>query len=446
MVRLSNSRLVAAYIGAGIIGGGVVLPPVKASANTIVAFGHSMINTFTFAMNGATPPVEQNAYQMAGGLLTGLRQLSKGQIDFNRANTVGEGGQQSPYLIANYLAAAVASPAKAALVLAFTNNFRDGDPVSLAQSKADLDTIIAQLRTTKEVIFICDEAPKTTTVTASIIADFAAWRDYARSKHDPSKGIYVLPTWNAIASAPDSNTPAAGMLRSDGIHDATAGVQAKGRACLPIIAAAMPAIDLTARAGVLAGGKFTATGGTLAGATVVPTGAAPLGWSVNIDAAASGSVVSSLDTATGIWRLDIANLANGSSASAISLRGPTSFGMGLALGTDRFDLTMFSKVLAGSQNLGRVSLKLRRNGGQFEPSLGDPAADAEWAGSTSTNALAFDAKEWDALLRPGHALTTAGATQEYPWLDISGFANQALTASIEFRIPQISAYTGEMAA
>lgn len=40
----------------------------------------------------------------------------------------------------------------------------------------------------------------------------------------------------------------------------------------------------------------------------------------------------------------------------------------------------------------------------------------------------------------------ACATQEYPWIDVTGFANQAMTVSLEFQMPQIGAYVGDLAA
>ena len=213
--------------------------------------------------------MEQNvqstySYAVIGNGLAWARRLTGERFDLTIAAIDGGSGETAATIRSTRLATALASPATINFLMAGSN-----PGTSLAQDIADITYMAEQLaaKAADSVCFLADGFPGGTHAgwDSTRIARHADLRDALRLLHDPANGIVVVPTWDAIASTPDGDEPAAGMLQTGDLHPAIPGSFAAGLVWQTAIETYTVARD------PYAGETFVATtamsGANLAGAT-----------------------------------------------------------------------------------------------------------------------------------------------------------------------------------
>lgn len=174
-------------------------------------------------------------------------------------------------------ATTAASSAQAVLALMSTN---DRGSLTAAQSLANISSWIATMRAANKIVFICDETPRTD-LAGALLTEHLAVRDGIRAMHSPAGGVYVLPTWDALASAGDNQVADSDLLY-DIVHPNSRGAAAMGVASMPIINAAYAARDvLTGGTNYIVNPTMSGTGGTV---TSPALGVAPTSWAISVRA------------------------------------------------------------------------------------------------------------------------------------------------------------------
>lgn len=174
-------------------------------------------------------------------------------------------------------ATTAASSAQAVLALMSTN---DRGVLTAAQSLANIASWVAIMRAANKVVFLCDEMPRTD-LSGSLLTEHLAVRDGIRAMINPAGGVYIVPTWNAIAS-PTNNQVADPDLLYDIVHPNSRGASVASAAVMPTISYAYDSRE------VLSGGTnsiinpgMTGTAGTV---TAPALGVAPTSWNFNVRA------------------------------------------------------------------------------------------------------------------------------------------------------------------
>src|SRR5690606_21451155 len=152
----------------------------------------------------------------------------------------------------------------------------DRGSLTASQSLENIADWIAVQRGAGKVVIIGDETPRLdlTNETVPPLSEHIAVRDGIRAMHNPAQGVYVAPTWAALASSGDPDMANANLLY-DNVHANPTGGFALGAAFASVISSLYPARD------VLAGGANLVTNGTMAGTggtvTAPATGVAATG-------------------------------------------------------------------------------------------------------------------------------------------------------------------------
>jgi len=204
------------------------------------------------------------SYSLMGCGVSWARRLTGERIDLPISSINGGSGETAATIRSTRLATALASGANVFFLCAGTNQ-----GTSLAQDIADVTYMAEQMAgsAADAVCFVYDLFPGGTHAgwDSTRIARHADLRDAIRLLDDPPNGIYVVPSWDAVASTPDGDEPAAGMLQTADLHPAIPGAFAAGLELTTLLELYTPARD------PYAGETFVATtamsGANLAGAT-----------------------------------------------------------------------------------------------------------------------------------------------------------------------------------
>lgn len=355
------------------------------------------------------------------GPMTWARQLSLGRIDFRKSRNNGVGGATTEEIRANQFPAVLASDAAILVLLGGVNDSNSG----AISAQRTLENLGHMARTFVQsdpgrVCLLLDEVP----VAGLGYPDKQiAVRDGVRALADPAAGLVVVPSWNALATAPDGASPV-GWAYRDGVHWAKRGAFAVGREIWQALSRVTRTYDPQTRAGVLLGGDF------------VTSGTAPAGWTVP-----SGTgITTRMEEANGLNWL-VMGFSGVASLNVSAYVSSTAIPAGLTPGTSLADVQMRYRIDAGSENLSFVGLEIRRQSGQrLSAASGELATDGFDMGSTFETAsgpLPPDAI--DGLLAPPPG-DLAGATQLRPfWVTIRGIAGQPASGTVRVAMPQLRA-------
>lgn len=435
-MRLNGGLQVGVGVGIGKAAG---LGRKRAQNNRVGAYGHSFV-TQTYN-TGLT----HNA-----GIMDAFRQKSYGAIDYCTTTIRGHSGQTSTQLAStaqmdtDITALAAKSVGLVVLILGANDA---GAGISAATTLANTQFIINYIQTGLKAalgwdvpVLLVDGSPGSVNQAA-----FLAAAQVVRPLHNPARGIYVAPVYNALVDTFDSLTPSAGIFQTDNAHPSVIGASRAGTAMWPAIRQAMPAVDLLSASGLLFGGDFAGTGGTLSTTPVAATGVAPTDWIVQASTLAAGTVVCSLGIGTGgynWWQIAATNISNGAASVTLALSSSANRIALVTPGTDYVELSMLYELDAGSSGLGRLhALAKRQSGGAYTfTATANQASDANWQGSATTMILPPEATS--GMLRVPHVLIDAAGTTLGFKIEISTPNNVPSTFTLRLAMPQFRKYTG----
>ena len=394
--------------------------------NTLIVYGDSRVSQ----------TYNDNALRVEGFAMW-ARQALKGRVDFDKTRVHNHSGQGTNTLATTHLASATSEIGGSALLMMGTN---DLGALTLAQSTANIDTIIAAFRAAGKIVFICDEYPRVSV--PGTTPQLIGIRDHIRGRHNPSAGIYVMPTWDAVADVPDGTAPKTGYL-SDGTHLSNRGAEAAGFACADAMRPYLPAVNLLTRPGIVNEQLFASGGGSITGAAAgIASGTVPSGWTMAVDEGTGGSVVSSIQTdlyGDGInwWQIVVAGVTRIS--ATLSTGDVSAAGTLIVPDVDKIDAHVLYQVDAGPENLSKVKLAMFKQSGIQIPGAA-AASDGNYFGSVTTDFFSPDAI--DAMLRLPHTKNDADATQLRWRLELFSPSSVVANFTVRFALPQLRVYEG----
>lgn len=310
-------------------------------------------NSIAYAIGDSM--TEQNVqstyhYSMLGNGLSWARRFTGERFDLTIAAIDGGSGETAATIRSTRLPTALASPALINFLMAGSN-----PGASLAQDIADITYMAEQLagKAADSVCFLADGFPGGTHSgwDSTRIARHAGLRDAIRLLHDPVNGIVVVPTWDAIAAAPDGDEPAAGMLQTADLHPSILGSFTAGLTWQTAIETYTVARD------PYAGETFVTTtamsGANLAGAT---------GNALSVAGIAASNAASSrmlVDGAT-TWAELTLNTASVASCNPTTATIPA----GVTVGTTSISSIIKIKLHSGLTNVRQIQLKQIKQSGQ----------------------------------------------------------------------------------
>lgn len=397
----------------------------RAANNTVALLGDSRPHRVDFS----------SQWINGNGFAAWQRRRLFGQMDFNKANNFAVGNYSTQDVIDHTLTPCANSSAGSVLILVGINDI-DDPGATLAQTNANLDTIVSTLHAAGKVVFIVDELPTNDVAGSPTAIYHVGIRDHIRATFNrPDLNEYVLPGWNSIAVTPNSLDAVPGSYPDDDSpHPTSVAGNSIADASVPIMSPVLPTVDLYNRPGLLAGGNLTTSGGSLTGGA---TGTAASGWTVNINGGAGTAAVCSVVAEDGLnWQQVAVSGGTGSDVTAFT----GNLISGFTPGTSYIDMLMRVRVVAGSAGINRLRLVSLRNGGTAIPCAnGDPAYDA---GSIVTDLVPSVAT--DMLFWLPHVLVPADATSFNQRLEIKANTGVAANITVKFAIPQLRIYTGSL--
>lgn len=336
-------------------------------------------------------------YSWRGSGATNARKLLNGRLTLPIANINGGSGETAATIRSTRYPTAKASSAKVLILLAGINQ-----GTSLAQDIADVTYMCEDWvgSASDRIVAVLDEHPGGTQAgwNSTRIERHADLRDAIRLLHDPTAGIYVVPSWDAIAAAPDGDEPAAGMLVSADIHPAIPGGVALGLALTSVLDPLLPDYSPYDDAAFVTGTGLN--GGNFAGVT---------GNAISVAGLTSGSVASSRMVVDGDTTWAELTL-NTTSQASVNLSAGTLPGE-VTPGTTKLASMLMVKVHAGLAHCRQIQLKqIRQSGNDIGSNAG---TDSRHPGTIYEYGLiAFsDSEDTILLLRTPPTTVDAAATQ-----------------------------------
>lgn len=358
----------------------------------------------------------------SNGPLTVARLLSKRRIHFEKPDCNGVGGATTGEMLANQFPAALASDASILVLMGGTNDVLQG--VSTAATLANLEAMVTAWTASAadRVVLMADECPAGPTYAGGNAAR-AAIRDFVRGRVRPSQGIYLWPSWEAIATSPDGLTAKADAYRDD-LHWASGGSWAGGRAAWQVMAQLVAAIDHEQDAGVISGGNFI--GSTLAAIGVTANN--PNGAAITLESDGDGVNWIKVDFGAGILN-PVVNL----------YRSSGTIPDGLTPGLNRAGWNMRCRVDAGHENLRIVQAELRRQSGAvLLTAAGDLANDGAFVGSAEHDTVGpIPGEAFDGMWYVDAAEFPPEATSWRWYTTIAGFSGEVTRGIVRMAMPQL---------
>jgi hypothetical protein len=418
-------------------GGGTPVPTRLAGNNQLYALGDSRtLDNFrpnALAPNDDDSPELTNGMRANIGPVNHARAVLRGKADFRKEWCNGEGGETSAGILANQFPAALASSCKILMLLAGVNSTNSGS-VTAAEAVGHIATMATQWAESEadRVALLWDEVPCDNLDNAK----HAAIRDGIRALHDPAAGIYVMPTWNEVATSPDSNSYDAAYFR-DNLHWNVTGAQRLGRDVLaPAIAAVLPvdAVEAHARPGVLpslygldANSEFQTSGGLVTG------------WT---QTAITGVTYSSEVADSHIWLVVTVSNVVGLNGSGIIFPSASTVPAGFTAGTSGVDGCMLVKRL-GLSNIVRCDIEQRKQSGtrlfdrQQRANVFATDLNTSGSGTYATYGFIEDSVDTE-ILWIDNGFLDAAATQLRPWwINIVGLPGSPASGVFKFALPQL---------
>jgi lysophospholipase L1-like esterase len=365
--------------------------------------GDSRIAT-NFSAGGTRHELRSLRYWL--GLLANQRLVSNYSINF------GVSGETSAQILAR--AATTAAASAQAVVGLFSTN--DRGSLTAAQSLSNITAWVAAMRAANKVVFICDETPRTD-LAGALLTEHLAVRDGIRAMAAP--GVFVLPTWNSIASAGDNQVADAAKLY-DNVHPNPIGGAAMAAACLPIIKACY-ADPNTLSLGTNLATNPTQTG-TTGTVTAPATGQTATSWTGNVraDLAPATAAFSKVSEGGKTWQriLVTGTPTTGAIPEVRYFHEPSV--AGFAAG-DVVELLARVKI-TNVGNMRHIILQLL-----YGNSLASDVSDG-----FGTTALDFDGGPWEGIMRTPPATIPALNNQMRINIAVRGIQNEAMDADVEF--------------
>lgn len=347
------------------------------------------------------------------GLVHAAALLTSQRFDTAPAQSVGVASQTSTQVLAR-AAATIALSGGAVLGLFSTN---DRGSLTAAQSLANISSWIAALRAAGKIVLMCDETPRTD-LTSTLLAEHVAVRDGIRAMHNPVGGVYVVPTWNALASAGDNQRADASLLY-DAIHANPKGGFALAVAIASVVNQVYPSRD------VLVGGTNLITNGTMAGTgggiSAPALGVTANSWNLNVraDLAPATATGSKIDEDGKTWqRVIVAGTPTFASTPEARFQQDVA--------TAGFAENDVAEVLA---RLKINSLSGHRDV-KFGILYGNGGSAAAWDGSQNS-AYDFSGGPWSGIVRTPQFVIPAVNNLMRVQLSLQGFQNTAMAADVQ---------------
>jgi len=396
------------------VGGGVF------ASNNIVAIGG---DSRAFRTNNTS------AFLSANGFATWTRRYLPGKVDFNRGMVFAVGNTSIADFVADQMPGVLASAAGSCILISDLNGIDDVGN-TLEDDQAAFDTVVAAFSNARKKLFVSDGLPVGSVGAAATWQ--AALRDHIRTLDDPDNGIYVVPTWDALATVADGHTAIADTFPAgDSVHPNSYGCSIIAHEFATVMAPIMPDVDLFAPT-LAWGGDFTSNGGTV---TAPATGVAV--DNMTLAMSGTGTVVGSVEDADDLhWQVVT---MSGTDALSFTFQGPELISYFTA-GTDYLDFFIKVKLDAGSVGINRLWLYALTDGGT-KLFLGD-GDDAVDGFVLSTDLLPPTADEF--TLRLPHVFLPSTATTLE--LRVEATTRSGVTSSgvIKFAFAGARAYTGTL--
>lgn len=174
-----------------------------------------------------------NVKLYAKGYINWAAFLGRQRWTFDNSDNFGVAGDNTNDVMARIDAALAATTAGTIILDCLTNDGPNG--VSLAQSKANYQALIAKIQTVGRIC-VCitprprDIAASGLTMTAAQYRDHLARRDFVLGLHDPGRGIYVVDMWRYLADPASTNGAMKAGYAYDGLHPGLLGGYWGGKA------------------------------------------------------------------------------------------------------------------------------------------------------------------------------------------------------------------------
>lgn len=363
-------------------------------------------------------------YAVRGLAMSWGRRLMLGRLILPLANISGGSGETAATIRSTRLAAAVSSGAKVFFLCAGTNQ-----GTSLTQDTDDVTYMAEQMAgsAADAVCFVSDLMPGGTAAgwNATRIARHADLRDAIRLLDDPANGIYVVPTWDAVAASPDADESAAGMmLTTDYVHPAIPGAYATAQAFDTVADPVIPAFDPWD--GETFANDTTLNGANLAGSTNDAISTAGLG-AANV--ASSRMVVDGATT----W----AELTLNTTSTATVNKSFGTMPANVTAGTTNLSSIVLVKVHSSLVNCRAITLRMiKQSGLDFASNAG---LDGLHMGTPNEIGEISAGSDTLMVFRTPTLLTPADATQVrwqlllYP--ELVGAVTQTMTGLVSIAFP-----------
>lgn len=344
-------------------------------------------------------------------------QLLKGALTFRKTNVSSLGGITSSTFVASYLNSLLQKPTVGSIVLIGANDLASS--VTEAQTKANIDTIVAAHRTANKALVLLNEYPFQTFTTTQLERHLRI-RDHIDAKHAPVDRVWVINSWDAMTTSPRGFVTRLGYLKSDNVHPTPRGAAAMGKMI----------------------GIATSKG--FSDYTFLPDRPNPRynpnswsGWSVP---SVPGLTVSDVVVDGIAIRKLVFNNVAGTTGAVAQLLGPAQLPAGFVPGISKVDSIVGYELKPGSAGFASLSLLTFYIGGTFLVA-DETGAASDGSDGGSANREYFPNFFLSGVLHPARGTLPVNANRVQQLIQISGrSASEPITGEIWLYQPQLRAF------
>jgi lysophospholipase L1-like esterase len=344
-------------------------------------------------------------------------QLLQGAITIKKTNVSSLGGITSTTFVSNHLTPLLQKSTVGSIVLIGANDLASS--VTEAQTKANIDTIIAAHRTANKALVLLNEYPFQTFTTPQLERHLRI-RDYIDAHDDPAAGVWVINSWDAMTTLPRGFVTKAGYLQTDNVHPTPRGAAAMARSFSNETRYAYNAhTPLLDRPDSLYN---------------------PNSWSGWSSPSVPGLTVTDVVVDGIAIRKLVFNGVAGTTGTVAQLLGPNQLPAGFTPGVSKVDSVVGYEIKPGSTGFASLSLLTFYVSGTFlVADETGTASDGSDAGSA--NRQHFPDIQLSGVLHPALGTLPGNANRVQQLIQISGrSASESITGEIWLYQPQLRSY------